>query len=202
MRIVMIARTNYNPMSLRFDSLDSLASSMGKSVKEVEKRVRGGTGSATTCFQGQSRLKSLEKEVPEYSSLPSKEPQVLLYQALVKRFGTYWNGGDVAYEITNVLPSRKYEGDIVFPNYRVIVEMDGYRHHGLSKSGFKRDRQKWLMFLEHGWVIITISNELVRNKLENGVASISNCLSHREYKFLRLVLKKRVVGCQPDIKVE
>ena len=42
----------------------------------------------------------------------------------------------------------------ILPEFGLLFEVDGYRHHGLSKTGFKRDREKDRLAILHGFVVI------------------------------------------------
>lgn len=186
-------------MGLKFKNLKCLADSMGKRVDEVEKRIKGGTLANTKTTKG-SAINTREDNSTHldtmYSPYPSKTPQVKLYQALVKRYGVLWTGGQVSYELKNVVPGRKFEADIALPNYKTAIEMDGYRHHGLSKSGFKRDRQKWLLFAESGWLVIPVSLEQLNHNLHDVMLSIDKCILQREYKTLAVEMIENSVGCK------
>jgi hypothetical protein len=186
-------------VGLKFKDIKCLADSMGKRVEDVEKRIKGGTLANTKTTKGNAintkESSSAHLDI-RYSPYPSKTPQVKLYQELVKRYGVLWTGGQVTYELKNVVLGRKFEADIALPNYKTAIEMDGYRHHGLSKSGFKRDRQKWLLFAESGWLVIPVSLEQLNHNLHDVMKSIDKYILQREYRAIAVEMIENIVGCK------
>lgn len=74
--------------------------------------------------------------------------------------------------------------------------MDGWKDHGKSLAGFKRDREKWLLFATHGWLVIPISREQIVKDLENVIELIDKCVKQRQ-RFEALVSdKKGLVGAK------
>jgi hypothetical protein len=186
-------------VGVRFKDMKSLAVSIGKPLEVVEKRIRGGTclNETKAIAPAAKKKASLEDALKMmYSPYPSSTPQVKLYQALVKKYGVFWSGGQVAYELKNIVPGRKYEADIALPNYKMVIEMDGYRHHGLSKSGFKRDREKWLFLSESGWLVIPVSLEQLNDHIADVLVSIENCLQQRTYQPISVVMLDKIIGCK------
>lgn len=51
------------------------------------------------------------------------------------------------------IDGRNYFADIAFPAVRVIVELDGFSHHG-SKKAFVDDRWRYSRFAAHGWRVL------------------------------------------------
>lgn len=77
-----------------------------------------------------------------------------------------------------VVEGRKFRSDIVVFFSEIdktslnglCVEIDGYRHHGLSKSGFKRDREKDRLTLLSGYVTMRFfASEILDTKNENNI---------------------------------
>ena len=123
-------------------------------------------------------------------------PQVILYRAIVSRFGLFLNGGEAIYELKGILEDRKFEADIALPRYRVAVEMDGWESHGKSLQGFKRDREKWLLFATEGWLVLPISREQINKQLDDVVDMICKCVDKRVHIDADVQLKNNVVGAK------
>jgi very-short-patch-repair endonuclease len=65
-----------------------------------------------------------------------------------------------------------YEVDAVWPEQRVIVEVDGYAYHG-HRAQFERDHKKDLALKAAGYVVIRISWRQLTNEPFAVVAAIS-----------------------------
>ena len=174
-------------MSVRFKSVGDLASSMGVSVKDIEKKISASVG-------GRERTKQLCTPNTEFSVYPPRVPQAILHRELVAKYGRYFNGGEIVYELQKIIPTRKYEADIAMPRFKVAIEMDGWRSHGLSKDGFKRDREKWLLFATFGWLVIPISREQIMENLTEVVALIDKCVKQRQRVSAVVEDKKGLIG--------
>lgn len=55
--------------------------------------------------------------------------------------------------------------------------MDGWQYHGKTLSGFKEDRKKQLLFCRRGWLLFRISNEQVRESLDDVVAAVEEAMT-------------------------
>lgn len=69
-----------------------------------------------------------------------------------------------------------YEVDAVWPEQRVVVEVDGYAYHG-HRAQFERDRRKDLALTAAGYVVIRVSWRQLTNEPFAVVAVISAALS-------------------------
>ena len=47
-----------------------------------------------------------------------------------------------------------YEVDFRVRDTPVILECDGWRHHGLDRTGFERDRERDAELIAAGWIIV------------------------------------------------
>lgn len=62
-----------------------------------------------------------------------------------------------------LIPNRKFAVDVFVEELRLCGELDGYRNHGLSKDGFKRDRVKdRLLMLEGIEVVRFFASEVIK----------------------------------------
>lgn len=83
---------------------------------------------------------------------------------IIDLFGDYFNGGDAVFELTGVIPGKQYRFDAAIVSRRVLIELDGFRDHGMSLKGFKRDRIKSLLATVQGWHVIHITTEIVKKE--------------------------------------
>lgn len=58
-------------------------------------------------------------------------------------------------------------------------EMDGWQYHGKTLSGFKKDRKKQLLFCRRGWLLFRISNEQVREELDDVIEAVEEAMSYQ-----------------------
>lgn len=122
--------------------------------------------------------------------LTPTSPADVLYQTVVRRFGRFYEGGLAVYELEFPFEGRKYRADIALPEYRCVLELDGWVSHGKTLDGFKKDRAKSLAFERRGWSVVRFSNEQIRSDLPDVVLAIEQILSFRQRdKTLRRYVK-------------
>lgn len=119
-----------------------------------------------------------EVAVQTFCPLPPVEPADRLYQALAQKWGRFYSGGEVVWELQPFQDSG-YRLDASLPNFRVGLELDGWQYHGKTLSGFKKDRKKQLLFCRRGWILFRISNEQVREELEDVIAAVAEAITHQ-----------------------
>ncbi len=107
-------------------------------------------------------------------------PADILYQAVVRRFGRFYEGGLAVYELEFPFDSRKLRADIAMPEYRLVLELDGWASHGKTLNGFKRDRAKSLTFERRGWSVVRFSNEQIRSDLPDVLLAVEQILGYRQ----------------------
>jgi hypothetical protein len=105
-------------------------------------------------------------------------PADILYQAMVRRWGRFHNGGEVVWELQPFTGSG-YRLDAAVPRRLIGVELDGWQFHGRTLDGFKKDRQKQLEFCRRGWLLFRVSNEQVRNDLDNVLDAIGEAIERQ-----------------------
>lgn len=115
-----------------------------------------------------------------FSALIPVMPADILYQAVVRRFGRLYEGGEVVYELECHF-DKKYRLDIALPAFKLGLELDGWESHGKYLSGFQRDRAKSLSFERRGWRIVRFSNAQVKHELTDLIYAIEQILSFCEY---------------------
>lgn len=77
-------------------------------------------------------------------------------------------GEEPKLEFKGAVPGRRFSLDISFPQYKICIEVDGWKHHGKYLSDFKKDRIKQNLLTLNGWSILRFSAEAI-NKDPAGV---------------------------------
>lgn len=126
-----------------------------------------------------SAAERLQQLQDAYHGLTPKLPADLLYQAVCRRFGRFYDGGHAVYELEFGFAERHFRADIALPEFRLVLEMDGWESHGRTLAGFKKDREKSLVFERRGWSVVRFSNEQVRTNLPDVIAAVEEIISFR-----------------------
>ncbi len=100
--------------------------------------------------------------LPEFDKSP--DPAVVLYRACVRRWGRFYEGGEVVWELTIANP-RAFSFDMALPKYRIAIEFDGFQYHS-SKQSIQRDHIKTEQASRIGWIIFRIGKSRVINPVE------------------------------------
>jgi len=126
------------------------------------------------------RKKSKPNNAPDPSccTIPPVQPADQLYQALVRRWGRFYSGGEVVWEL-QPFDDSGVRLDAALVNHRIGLEMDGWQFHGKTLSGFKKDRKKQLLFCRRGWLLFRISNEQVREELDDVVSAVEEAMTYQ-----------------------
>lgn len=98
--------------------------------------------------------------LPEYD--PSPDPAVVLYRTCVKKWGRYFDGGEVVWELTIANP-RRFSFDLALPRYRIAIEFDGFQYHS-TKDSIKRDHEKTEQIATLGWLLFRIGKSRVMDE--------------------------------------
>jgi len=72
----------------------------------------------------------------------------------------------------------RYEVDVLFPDEKVIVELDSWQFHS-SRSGFRRDRKRDAELLALGYVTVRITWERLVDEPDQVVAELRTILASR-----------------------
>lgn len=154
-----------------------------KDPKELDRLIKKG------LIKNQAEAKAAiakpkSKKIIEtvFCSLPPAEPSVRLYRAVVAHYGRFYEGGEAVYELTFPELKRKYRIDIGLPAYKLLIEVDGWQSHGMTLSGFQRDREKSLEFERKGWRVIRFSNKQIKESLPDVLQAIAEVLTHCTYE--------------------
>lgn len=154
--------------------------------KELERLIAKGMVSQSDAVSSLKVLKS-QKDIKctrNVSSLISvcemvpANPADILYQALVRKYGRFFEGGHVVYELEFSFDARRWRMDIALPIFKLALELDGWVDHGKRLSGFKRDREKSLCFERRGWRVVHFSSSQVKYELDETLKAIGEIMVH------------------------
>lgn len=154
--------------------------------KELERLVKKGlihkddVPNSMAALKGSSKAKKVKENAVSSASvcaLIPDNPADMLYQALVRKYGRFYEGGLVVYELIFPFDNRRWRMDMAMPSKRVAFELDGWADHGKRLSGFKRDREKSLSFERRGWRVIRFSSAQVRYSLPETLRAIDEILT-------------------------
>lgn len=112
---------------------------------------------------------------------PTKNPAHWLHQLLVDLLGDYWYhaGGHVAHEVMLPDAPRKWRYDHCIVPYRIMVEFNGYQNHSL-KEAFQRDHEKRAFALSKGYVVMDVTNKMIREAPDSLRSQLQQVISHRQ----------------------
>ncbi len=117
-----------------------------------------------------------KKNIIKNSNTSSENhPQKKLLKAIKERF----SGAVVEENYKKGVPNRKFEIDIAFIDLMIAVEIDGFRSHGISKAGFKRDREKDRLLQYNGWIVYRFSAGEINKDINKVVEEIGLLVNKR-----------------------
>lgn len=88
------------------------------------------------------------------------DPQDILFREIKRHIP------EARSEERGLIPNRKFRADIYLPSSGVVIEFDGYRHHALSKNGFKKGLERQNLFVQYGYTMLRYYNEQVKKDLK------------------------------------
>jgi very-short-patch-repair endonuclease len=144
-------------------------------VKRLGIIIEGDRARLTTPLRSPSHIakkRSPEPTVRRQRTSPQRDPQQLIYEALIAVEGL-----EVCWEQDNLIPGRKFRADIYLPASKVIVEMDGFKYHR-SKDAFQSDRMRQNLFVEHGFHVLRFFARQVFHDIDAVVDQILRVHSH------------------------
>ncbi len=74
------------------------------------------------------------------------------------------------------LEHRRYRIDFAFPEEKVAIEFDGYRHHGFSREGFRKGLERQNDLVMAGWRVLRYSLTDVRDRMDAILEEIDRSL--------------------------
>jgi hypothetical protein len=81
------------------------------------------------------------------SPLVPVNPADMFYQALVRKYGRWYEGGSVVYEMEFAFDDRRWRMDMAMPAFKLVLELDGWEYNAsimvsgsvvLSETGRRR----------------------------------------------------------------
>ena len=75
------------------------------------------------------------------------------------------------------LEQRRYRIDFAFPDEKLAIEFDGYRHHGFSREGFRKGLERQNLLVMAGWRVLRYSLTDVRDRLDAVLEEIGRSLN-------------------------
>ena len=66
--------------------------------------------------------------------------------------------------------------DFAFPDEKLAIEFDGYRHHGFSKTGFHNGLARQNFLVTHQWRFLRYTLTDVRDRLDLVLKQIDSAL--------------------------
>lgn len=108
-----------------------------------------------------SRIQTDAKTGLRFCPYPSSDPVSILHGELIRRYGSYFDGGDIVSEM--ILPGHQvaFRFDFAFVSRRLLLEFDGFAFHRQLHS-FQNDREKERHAQINGWQVLAITNHAVR----------------------------------------
>lgn len=79
----------------------------------------------------------------------------------------------------------QYVVDLLWPEGRVVVEVDGYRHHG-NRFGFRRDRNRDYELLISDYIVLRLPHDEVMSDAEVAIEKIRDVVRFRRQQLLSL----------------
>ena len=98
--------------------------------------------------------------------------------ALVGAFGDWRRGGEVVSELMP-FSDRNFRCDFALPRYRIYVEVDGWRHHGMALDDHHSDRERGLYFSARDWLPFRVSHSQAKTITGELVDAISAAVALR-----------------------
>lgn len=78
------------------------------------------------------------------------------------------------------IPKRKFEIDIALIDYKIAIEVDGFRSHGISKAGFDRDRKKDRLLQLNGWLVYRFTAKEINSDIDMVISEIKDLINYRK----------------------
>jgi hypothetical protein len=159
-------------MRLTKDDIKKLPSRMRVQIEQAQMSIIN--SSKNSCTQP-SKIKN--KNFCEY---PNNSPSVILFRAINKRFGSaLYNKGDAAHEVLIDGSPTQWRYDHLIVSKRLFIEFNGFQHHS-KLAAFKRDHRKRAFAQTLGFQIFDITNEMVRENINDVMNNLERILKHRQ----------------------
>jgi very-short-patch-repair endonuclease len=106
--------------------------------------------------------------VPKKSKRRDINPQRTLYEALLPMIT------EAEFEKQNLIPGRKFRADIYLPSSQVVIEVDGFKEHGMYKANFQQSLDRQNIFVAHGYILLRYYTARIQKNLDEVLREICN----------------------------
>jgi len=113
--------------------------------------------------------KNIQKKIHDKNDrkpVKANDPQKTLFNAVKEIIP------EAKWEVKGLVPGRKFRADIYIPSSRIVIEFDGYRHHALSKAGFKKGLESQNLFISEGYSVLRYYAKQVFSDLDSVINEI------------------------------
>jgi len=150
---------------------------------------------------GAPKRKASGKNVPTVSrsrrqaSSSKSPPQDKLWNAL--KWDPNTRGLPWQWEFSRAVPGRRFSIDIALvlsSRHKLALEVDGMRHHGISRDGFYRDREKDFLLEANFWRVVRIPAGMILKDLAGVLDRVTVVARQLEGQYLRDRLDKLPAG--------
>jgi very-short-patch-repair endonuclease len=141
---------------------------------------------------GDARAKRLITDAKLKAALgrvPSNHPGAAIVRAMLREGGTYDRSkaerimrklcrqAQLPQPLVNV-PLHGFLADFLWPDAKLIVEVDGYGTHG-DRQAFENDRRRDQLHVAAGYVVIRVTWQQLQNESLAVIARLAQALAHR-----------------------
>lgn len=99
-------------------------------------------------------------------------PQRTLYEALLPMIS------EAEFEKQGLIPGRKFRADIYLPSSQVVIEVDGFKEHGMYKANFQQSLDRQNIFVSHGYILLRYYTARIHKNLDEVLREIC-CIHHK-----------------------
>ncbi|MCC5952097.1 MAG: DUF559 domain-containing protein [Acidimicrobiia bacterium] len=82
------------------------------------------------------------------------------------------------YQVTIEVASQRFRVDFAYLRYRVIIEIDGFAHHG-GRASFHADRRRDQLLAAHGWLVLRFTARDLDDGPDHVISVLAQTLASR-----------------------
>lgn len=164
---------------------------MALKLSKEEARRLGIKLPGTSSVKNASSLGRSQRQVVVSKS----PPQDQLWNAL--KWDPNTRGLPWQWEYARAIPGRRFSIDIALvlsDRHKLALEVDGMRHHGISREGFYRDREKDFLLEANAWRIVRIPAGMISKDLGGVLDRITQVIRQVHGHYLRDQLERLPAG--------
>lgn len=95
-------------------------------------------------------------------------PQKSLFDALLPIIT------EAEFEKQGLIPGRKFRADIYLPSSQIVIEVDGFKEHGMYKANFQMSLDRQNVFVSHGYVLLRYYTARIQKNLDEVLNEIES----------------------------